>query len=61
MTSRGMARLGAMAMLVAVTTAASTAAQTVIPTRYIADRFFAAPVTPQGDTLVMLKIGRAHV
>jgi hypothetical protein len=54
MTIRGMARLGAMVMLVAVTTAASTRAQTVIPTRYIADRFFAAPVTPQGDTLVML-------
>jgi hypothetical protein len=29
-------------------------AQTVIPTRYIADRFFAAPVTQQGDTLMMI-------
>jgi hypothetical protein len=29
-------------------------AQTVIPTRYVADRFYAAPVTMQGDTLLML-------
>src|SRR5262245_18628752 len=25
-----------------------------IPTRYIADRFFAAPVTPESDTLMLL-------
>jgi len=28
--------------------------QTAFPTRYIADRFFAAPVTQQGDTLLLL-------
>jgi hypothetical protein len=28
--------------------------QTPVPTRYIADRFFAAPVTTQGDTLLLL-------
>ena len=29
-------------------------AQTMIPTRYVADRFFAAPVTEQGDTLQLI-------
>jgi len=37
-----------------IASAASASGQTVIPTRYIADRFFAAPVTLQGDTLQML-------
>lgn len=41
-------------VLVASPFAARAAAQTVIPTRYVADRFFAAPVTLQGDTLMML-------
>lgn len=41
-------------VLIASTLAARAAAQTVIPTRYVADRFFAAPVTLQGDTLSML-------
>jgi hypothetical protein len=48
-----MTRLGATALVVA-SFAPSIMAQTVIPTRYIADRFFAAPVTLQGDTLTML-------
>ncbi len=34
--------------------AAKAGAQTVIPTRYIADRFFAAPISQQGDTVVLL-------
>jgi len=45
------------ALLVAVVVVALSAtlgAQTIIPTRYVADRFFAAPVTLQGDTLMML-------
>ena len=54
MTARGMARLIATMSIVASTVAATAAAQTVIPTRYIADRFYAAPVTQQGDTLLML-------
>jgi hypothetical protein len=37
-----------------VASATQTSAQTVIPTRYVADRFYAAPVTLQGDTLMML-------
>ena len=34
--------------------ASPVGAQTVIPTRYVSDRFFAAPVTEQGDTLQLL-------
>jgi hypothetical protein len=29
-------------------------AQTIFPTRYVADRFYAAPVTEQGDTLMLI-------
>ena len=54
MTARGMTRLGATAAIVAAMSAESLWAQTVIPTRYIADRFYAAPITMQGDTLLML-------
>jgi hypothetical protein len=54
MTKRGMARLAATTAIVAATPGSRTAAQTVIPTRYIADRFFAAPVSQQGDTIVLL-------
>lgn len=32
----------------------ATIGQTPVPTRYIADRFFAVPVTTQGDTLLLL-------
>src|SRR5262245_9139233 len=39
---------------VAITASIAAHAQTVIPTRYVADRFYAAPVTLQGDTLMML-------
>lgn len=42
------------AAILIIASAATAFAQTVIPTRYVADRFFAAPVTPQGDTLQML-------
>jgi hypothetical protein len=47
---------GLAAMLVICFGARALAAQveTPIPTRYIADRFFAAPVTPDGDTLLLL-------
>ena len=54
MTARGMARLVATVIGVAGVFAASAPAQTIIPTRYIADRFFVAPVTQQGDTLLLL-------
>ena len=54
MTRIRIAGLVATTWIVAGTFAANAAAQTVIPTRYVADRFFAAPVTQQGDTLVML-------
>jgi hypothetical protein len=54
MISCRVAGLAATAVVVAGAFAAEGAAQTVIPTRYVADRFFAAPVTQQGDTLMML-------
>jgi hypothetical protein len=44
-------------MLACGAAARATTAQvreTPIPTRYIANRFFATPVTPQGDTLLLL-------
>jgi hypothetical protein len=41
-------------VLVAAAHVAPAHGQTQIPTRYIANRFFAAPVTPQGDTLLLL-------
>jgi len=41
-------------LLLASTVAERSNAQTTIPTRYVADRFFAAPITERGDTLVML-------
>jgi hypothetical protein len=40
--------------LAAVSVASNLRSQTVIPTRYRADRFFAAPVSQQGDTIVLL-------
>lgn len=49
-----MSRLLAVVVSAALGLAIDAHAQTVIPTRYIADRFFAAPVTQQGDTLEML-------
>ena len=48
---------GAFAACAVVTSlAVSLGAQTprVIPTRYVADRFFAAPVSQRGDTILML-------
>lgn len=44
----------ALAVIAAVGIASQANAQTVIPTRYIADRFFAAPITLQGDTLQLI-------
>src|SRR4051812_36245114 len=34
--------------------ASGLAAQTIVPTRYVADRFYAAAVMPQGDTALLL-------
>jgi len=45
----GMLAVGCLAVL-----ARPVFAQTVIPTKYIADRFYAAPVTLQGDTLELI-------
>jgi hypothetical protein len=45
---------GTIAVIVAIACATETSAQTVIPTRYVADRFYAAPITLQGDTLMLL-------
>lgn len=49
-------RVGFYVACLAAGSAVSLAAQTprVIPTRYVADRFFAAPVSQQGDTILML-------
>jgi len=50
----GTVRRGTIAVVVANSFTAAAQAQTVVPTRYVSDRFFAAPVTQQGDTLLLL-------
>jgi hypothetical protein len=51
---RGFARVVAWLVVAGIGLGATTEAQTVIPTRYRGDRFFAAPVSQQGDTIVLL-------